>query len=74
MGAETNGINPFSQPDVAPNVLLIDAARPPEALTYTRHQLIPHFAIRIEPLLAAALTRGRIHRRPIFHFGGHLIG
>src|SRR6185312_6065307 len=73
MGAETSGTGPFSQPDTTAPTLFIDAGSS-EAFPDTCHQLIPYFAVGIEPLLAAASIRGRIYRRPIFHIGGHLVG
>ena len=74
MGAEASGMSPFSQPDTRPAVSFITTSRRPETLTYSSHQLIPHFTIRIEPLFAAAFTGGRIRRRPIFNSGRYLSG
>ena len=67
MGAETSGIGPFSQPEPAETVSFIAAARTPEPLANARHQLVPHFAVGIEPLLAVAFGGGRIGCRPVLN-------
>src|SRR6478672_4088363 len=73
MGAETSGMATFPQPDRG-RPLLIASTLLPEALAYASHQLVPHLAIIIEPLLPAAFARGWIHRRPIFDIGCDLVG
>src|SRR5690349_24939036 len=54
--------------------LLVNGAGTAKARTYLLHQLIPHVPVSIEPLLAAALGRGRIDRRPVFDVGGDRAG
>jgi len=73
MGAETSGMATFPQPDRG-RPSFIASTLLPEALTYASHQLVPHLAIIIEPLLTAAFARGWIHRRPILDIECDLVG